>query len=103
MYSQRGGVDLQRTIRLVGLFQDHPETCHGPKMARVQRQGLGDVCDRRAKLTFLEIRRGAGIVAFGKIRRVVDQGGKVVDGGRKVPCLHRVTTPLQQQIHRRRS
>jgi len=46
---------------------------------------------------------GAAVPGFGEIRRMVDQGREMADGGLHLPGLKGILAAGQQQIHRRRT
>ncbi len=102
MYSKRRLINLQSLIGFPGFFEDPRESRQRPEMAGVQPQDLRDIGNRRAIEPGLKIGGGAGVPAFGKIGRVIDQRGKMLDRGPGLSDAHRVASALQQKIHRRR-
>lgn len=67
-------------------------------MRRIKRDGLLQIRKRLSQLAIHEPRCRAGMVAFGKIRSVVDQGSEMLYCHSTLAIAHRIPPALQQQI-----
>ena len=79
MYSARGPEGLEGADTVAGFLENDAQTGQGAEMARLERENAHDVGHRRTVEAGFEIGGGAGVVAFGEVRGVVDQRGEMVD------------------------
>lgn len=93
-------VSLLRTIQR---FEDDSQTMCRLIVARIKRQSALQIGHGRADLLHAEIGARACMISFGNIRRMICQRGQMFDGNHVIAPFQRVTSPLEQKIHRWRA
>ena len=94
---------VQSVLFLTPLFQDDAQPRHGFEMIGVKRQRPGNIRKGQAIFLDLEKRRRPGIPAFGKIRCMIGERGKMLYRGACFILGQGIAATFQQQIHRPRA